>query len=418
MNSKVWLKGPEFMWEDCWSDKAVKQKRTQEFSCENLEDIQPNVLLSKVNDPPVVPFHRFGSFLKPPRVVSWVNRFVFDCRNRNKPKCGKLKLEEIDEKKKDDVKNLLGHITEGICRPLKVRLEQVIVSEPGAVILYKISNLLKFYHHTIKEEIPSNSSLLLTLLELQTLSHKMFINSLVLSTTKLVEKVELPPADLGPTEALKHSLTLLKDVLACHDSAVVSLDDKQKDFSQILSSIIDPLLQMCHVSASKLSTSDMATYMINSVYLIHSTLALYEFTDSRLEMLHEEIEAHLHTLTSEQASFVISHVAMGAIYKTISEHQPKKGRLSDMPGMDLLAIKTAMTKFDSFLSSPDSLLLPQAGLIISSTLRQALKKRSLNLTQSSYAVVFEAIANPESGYDDPLSLMHRTPDQVKALLVT
>ncbi|KAG1712187.1 Conserved oligomeric Golgi complex subunit 6 [Nymphon striatum] len=99
MNSKVWLKGPEFMWEDCWSDKAVKQKRTQEFSCENLEDIQPNVLLSKVNDPPVVPFHRFGSFLKPPRVVSWVNRFVFDCRNRNKPKCGKLKLEEIDESK-------------------------------------------------------------------------------------------------------------------------------------------------------------------------------------------------------------------------------------------------------------------------------------------------------------------------------
>ncbi|KAG1664055.1 hypothetical protein GQR58_020001 [Nymphon striatum] len=68
---------PEFMWEDCWSDKAVKQKRTQEFSCENLEDIQPNVLLSKVNDPPVVPFHR----------------------NRNKPKCGKLKLEEIDESK-------------------------------------------------------------------------------------------------------------------------------------------------------------------------------------------------------------------------------------------------------------------------------------------------------------------------------
>ncbi|KAG1672391.1 hypothetical protein GQR58_015986 [Nymphon striatum] len=39
------------------SDKAVKQKRTEEFSCENLEDIQPNVLLSKVNDPPVVPFH-------------------------------------------------------------------------------------------------------------------------------------------------------------------------------------------------------------------------------------------------------------------------------------------------------------------------------------------------------------------------
>lgn len=33
---------------------------------------------------------------------------------------------------------------------LQVRIEQVIVAEPGAVLLYKISNLLKFYHHTIR----------------------------------------------------------------------------------------------------------------------------------------------------------------------------------------------------------------------------------------------------------------------------
>lgn len=32
----------------------------------------------------------------------------------------------------------------------QVRIEQVIVAEPGAVLLYKISNLLKFYHHTIR----------------------------------------------------------------------------------------------------------------------------------------------------------------------------------------------------------------------------------------------------------------------------
>lgn len=33
---------------------------------------------------------------------------------------------------------------------LQVRIEQVIVAEPGAVLLYKLSNLLKFYHHTIR----------------------------------------------------------------------------------------------------------------------------------------------------------------------------------------------------------------------------------------------------------------------------
>lgn len=33
---------------------------------------------------------------------------------------------------------------------MQVRIEQVIVAEPGAVLLYKLSNLLKFYHHTIR----------------------------------------------------------------------------------------------------------------------------------------------------------------------------------------------------------------------------------------------------------------------------
>lgn len=77
------------------------------------------------------------------------------------------------------MQEVVGHITEGVCRPLKVsetngfedfsankcsdffhvllvfcvfqvRIEQVIVAEPGAVLLYKLSNLLKFYHHTIR----------------------------------------------------------------------------------------------------------------------------------------------------------------------------------------------------------------------------------------------------------------------------
>lgn len=37
-----------------------------------------------------------------------------------------------------------------LCSPLRVRVEHVIVAEPGAVTLYRLANLLKFYHLTIK----------------------------------------------------------------------------------------------------------------------------------------------------------------------------------------------------------------------------------------------------------------------------
>ena len=52
---------------------------------------------------------------------------------------------------------------------------------------------------------------------------------------------------------------------------------------------MDPLLQMCSLSASRLNPSDMAAYMVNCLYAMQSTLALYEFTDQRLEMLHAQV---------------------------------------------------------------------------------------------------------------------------------
>ena len=103
------------------------------------------------------------------------------------------------------------------------------------------------------------------------------------------QKVELPPPDLGPTTSLNQTMQLLRDVLACHDASVVPIDDKKQDFKQILSCVVDPLVQMCSVSASHLNTSDMAAYMVNCIYLMQTTLALYEYTDTRLEMLQAQV---------------------------------------------------------------------------------------------------------------------------------
>lgn len=46
-------------------------------------------------------------------------------------------------------------------------------------------------------------------------------------------QVELPPPDLGPTGSLNQTLSLLREVLASHDSSVVPLDARQADFAQV-----------------------------------------------------------------------------------------------------------------------------------------------------------------------------------------
>ncbi|XP_054707381.1 conserved oligomeric Golgi complex subunit 6-like [Uloborus diversus] len=311
----------------------------------------------------------------------------------------------------------LAHITEGLCRPLKVRVEQVLMCEQGAVILFKLGSILKFYLHTIRQVINTEAALLNTLEEMHILSQKMFYNSLTCHCNKILEKIEIPPADLGPPEALKQTLSLLREVLSCQDACLVSIDDRQRDVPQILSTIVDPLLQMCHVSASKLASADMATYLANCIYMIHSTLMLFEYTDQQLEMLQAQIDAHLDTLVSEQASTIVGQLGLGALYTSLQDFQPKQGPLSSLPGCDALAIQTAVKKLDTFLTAPDSLTIPQSILLMSASLRQTLRKRSMELLCNAYSQIYEAVHLPSNSYMDPLLLLPRTPEQVKTLLV-
>uniref|UniRef100_A0A8C5LY56 Conserved oligomeric Golgi complex subunit 6 n=1 Tax=Leptobrachium leishanense TaxID=445787 RepID=A0A8C5LY56_9ANUR len=317
----------------------------------------------------------------------------------------------------DTIQEVVGHITEGVCRPLKVRIEQVIIAEPGAVLLYKISNLLKFYHHTISAIVgTSGSTLLTTIEEMHLLSKKIFFNSLSLHASKLMDKVELPPADLGPSSSLNQTLTLLREVLVSHDSSVVPLDARQADFVQVLSCVLDPLLQMCTMSASNLGTADMATYMVNSLYMMKTTLALFEFTDKRLEILQFQIEAHLDTLINEQASFVLTKLGLSQIYSCVQQHKPEQGPLANLPGMDSVSLKAAMVQFDRYLAAPDSLLMPQLNFFLSATVKEQVIKQSTELVFLAYGELHEAVMNPVNGYKDPTSILHRSPQQVQTLL--
>ena len=59
-----------------------------------------------------------------------------------------LKLCDKIEKVNVEAKILAG-VTEGVCRPLKSRVEQILISEQGSVVLYRLTNLIRFYENTI-----------------------------------------------------------------------------------------------------------------------------------------------------------------------------------------------------------------------------------------------------------------------------
>ncbi|XP_030633265.1 conserved oligomeric Golgi complex subunit 6 [Chanos chanos] len=346
-------------------------------------------------------------------MLAWLHQATASEKEHLEALLKQVTLQGVEE----NMQEVVGHITEGVCRPLKVRIEQVIVAEPGSVLLYKLSNLLKFYHHTISGIIGTSvASLLITMEEMHVLSKKMFFNSLSLHASRLMDKVELPPPDLGPTASLTQTLSLLREVLASHDSSVIPLDARQADFAQVLSCILDPLLQLCTVSASNLGTADMATYMVNSLYMMKTTLALFEFTDKRLEMLEFQIEAHLDTLINEQASYVLTRVGLSYIYNSVQQHSSEQGPLANLPSMDSSSLKAAMVQFDRYLSSPDTLVMPQLNFLLSASIKEQIFRQSTELVCRAYGEVYAAVTNSANGYKEPESILHRSPQQVKTLL--
>ncbi|KAJ7384243.1 Golgi transport complex subunit 6 [Desmophyllum pertusum] len=160
-------------------------------------------------------------------------------------------------------KEILSHITEGTGGAGHC-------SEPGAMLLFSLANILKFYGTTIGSLIDEDATVTVTILDMNALALKMFFNSLNCHASTLLEKIELPPPDLSPTESLKETMSLLKDVLASHDASVIPLDARQADYSRIISCLIDPLhSDVFTLSASSLNASGHGwLYMINCIHQI------------------------------------------------------------------------------------------------------------------------------------------------------
>lgn len=346
-------------------------------------------------------------------------------------------LAQCDKSTEADVVRTLGQIFEGIINPFRVRVEQVLVTEPGTLILYKLTNLLKFYHRTIADIIgggeegaaadvdlnaPSGStynenSLLEVLNDTYLLCNKLFFTSLQLLSSKLLDKVEMPPRDLSAPRTLNETLKLLKDIFDTHDTSIVEMRDRRDVLVDVMSHVIDPLIQMCTVSASQLRPADMACYVINCIHSIKFVLSLYEFTEERIEMLSAQIEAHTDTLVNEQTGDLLNAAGIAHVYKLIVQHEAanesEEVPLSTVPGLDRTALVAAFQRFEEMATSPHESMLHQVSLLASATLKEVVTARSRDMLANAYSIIYRAFFLPENRYE-PCNA--KTPEQIRLLL--
>jgi len=306
----------------------------------------------------------------------------------------------------------LGYIADGVCHPLKVRVETILQAEKDTIVLFTISNLLRFYQQ-IMRQVVQGGSLEECLVELQKSSEQIYLGALASQVRSVLQRpsggsglaLEPPQRDLIPPPSVARLLNMLKEIL----SVATMVDGRQADITKIVSCVIDPLLQSVQESAAHLPTVDMGVYLLNCLHHMQSSLAVYEYMDERVERLQAQSDAQLDTLTSEQASSLVANLNLGPIYAILQSNQSK---------IETNLLKIFMSKMDAFLELPDVLLLPQVQLIMSSSHRAAVQKRSFNVIVAIYKQIYDRVHDPANGFEQPEQLLHRTPDQVAHILTS
>lgn len=177
-------------------------------------------------------------------------------------------------KTEPDLTFVLDRIFEGVCRPFKVRVEQVLQSQPNLIISYKLSNTLEFYSHTvslfysslnssccccllfsssltltcclqISDLLGSETALSYTLWALKDAAQKTFFDILKARGEKLLRYPPLVAVDLSPPPALREGVSVLLEIIANYDSMMVTVSGKKPAFEPVISALLDPIIQVC-----------------------------------------------------------------------------------------------------------------------------------------------------------------------------
>ena len=302
---------------------------------------------------------------------------------------------------------ILSMVTEGACRPLHMRIEQVIVSTQSAVVAYKLVNLLRYYAGVLEGHLTPTAPLVQTVNDLSELQSKMFFSTLNAQTSKILEGMEAPLPDLSPTHKAAELLSLLQNILASRDMTVLVSDNQEQDLKMILSSCIDPLIQYCNESAGTLSRLERAVYMVNSLYLIQSTISLYEFTDRQVESLELQMQSHIDGIVTEQGGHLLSSVGLSTFHAAL-----KHGKLTEE---HFKSTDGCQERVNELISSSDHHLLPQCKMLTSARLRDDVLKKSMAVFLDGYEAVFAAMVS-EKGEEAALKALPYKPEQTRQLL--
>ncbi|XP_028094694.1 conserved oligomeric Golgi complex subunit 6 [Camellia sinensis] len=366
-------------------------------------------------------------------------------------------LESDIGKNETDLTFVLDRIFEGVCRPFKVRVEQVLQSQPSIIISYKLSNTLEFYSYTISDLLGRETALCNTLWALKDASQKTFFDILKTRGEKLLRYPPLVAVDLSPPPAVREGVSVLLEIIETHDGMMVPASGKKSDFDPVISALLDPIIQICEQAAeahkskgaihsfrrnrttsdpSQLSKSSVDAILANSntlatsqtsetpskIFLINCLCAIqqpllgHEVASEYVKKLGTMIDNHMNSLVEKEVGTILRRCGLS---NKMSHFQNSLNSeeilLAEMEDTSPTALSECLKAFFGLILGSES-SLPEFEQMQVPKLRSETCIQVARLLAEAYELIYKAIMDPKNRYPDPKSLARHPPDQIRTIL--
>ncbi|GLJ07686.1 hypothetical protein SUGI_0072490 [Cryptomeria japonica] len=382
-------------------------------------------------------------------------------------------MDGIYVKPETDMSFILDRIFEGVCRPFKVRVEQVLQSQPSLLLAFKLNNILEFYADTISDLLGEEAALSATLLHVKDAAQRTFFDILKSRGDKLLRYPSLVAVDLSPPPAVGEGVSLLLELINTYHSMLVPASGKKLDFEPVISALLDPIIQMCEQAAEaykskgltlssrrnssgfdsihKLShrpSSSMEAilsntvsapaslsveslrkiFLINCLSAIRQPLMGHEIAAKFVQGLGVAIEKHISILVDKEVVAILDRCGMTKKVSYIRDYLEKTSQseivskeediskpLAEVEEMSLTSVSESLKIFFGFVAGSEG-SLPEFEQLQVPQLRTEVGSRVARALAEAYELVYNAVLNPENGYQEPKAMLRHSPDQIRTIL--
>ncbi|OMP02181.1 Conserved oligomeric Golgi complex subunit 6 [Corchorus olitorius] len=358
-----------------------------------------------------------------------------------------------------DLTFVLDRIFEGVCRPFKVRVEQVLQSQPSLIISYKLSNTLEFYSYTISDLLGRETALCNTLWALKDAAQKTFFEILKSRGEKLLRYPPLVAVDLSPPPAVREGVSVLLEIIETYNSMMVPAD-KKPAFDPVISALLDPIIQMCEQAAeahkskaaghssrrsrmssdsSQLSKSAVDAilsnnnsvafsqnsetpskiFLINCLCAIQQPLLGHEVAAEYAKKLGIMIDNYVHVVVEKEVDTVLRKCGLSTkmhhFHNSLKKDTTDGAPLGEIEDTTQASLSECLKAFFGFILGSES-SLPEFEQMQVPKLRSDACIQVARSLADAYELIYNAIMDPKNNYPDPKSLARHPPDQIRTIL--